>query len=148
MISCSAGAPGEIAGKRPQQQRAWGETGGRCLQGVKVGACCYSWASVLDSVCHFIPLFFWAFHQTIMIRVVIWCLRVTGGMGHWQHPQSSWSESTHGEERVGSQTLRFPAGLGWAATVSEQHKRRGQRREQLPSCTSLWAGRLLASPFG
>lgn len=131
----AAASPGRGRGALP----AWGRGGGLLLQvgfRPRLGLSLYS------------PFFFWAFHQTITICIVIWCLKVAGGRGHWQHPQSSWSESTHGEGRAGSQTLRFPAGLGWAATVSEQHKRRGQRREQLPSRTSLWAGRLLASPFG
>lgn len=68
-------------------------------------------------------------------------------------PHSLWSEISREEGRAGSQTLRFPTRLGWAAVaeVREQHKRRRRHRERLPPCvsgTSLLAGLLLASPFG
>lgn len=87
---------------RSEPGRAGGEAGRCCLHRVEVGGLVLQvgFSSPLGLL--FYPSLFWEFHQTVTICVMIWCLKVTGGMGHCgsrclvvpQHPQSSWSEST------------------------------------------------------
>lgn len=89
MISCRTRAWGEIKTQHQEMAPAGaslgklrGEAGRCCLRGVKVEGLVLQVGFSPRLGLLFYPPLFWEFHQTDMICVMIWCLKVTGRMGH------------------------------------------------------------------